>query len=304
MTSDEIKKLRLDKFQVELEIKKVELLEKKKEAEKSGRIRKKITIEQATILVAIIGFIGSFLGNFLQGYYAQKQKSEEFQSNLITKAVETGNSKQSKENLKFLLDAGLIKDPENKIKDILIDSTYKINFVSSLNLIDSLQETDLESVVNQICNTIGVKPNFVLVPKNISAISVYATISDGKRMLVYNPEFVQNIRTTTKTNWSVVMVLAHECSHHLLGHILTNDVTPGLGNMLNNNVTAEQSRQYELEADQSAGFILAKMGATLEETESVLKSLKLSEDSLGRYPAKSSRLIAAERGWNSANINK
>jgi hypothetical protein len=50
----------------------------------------------------------------------------------------------------------------------------------------------------------------------------------------------------------------------------------------------------------SAGFVLAKLGANLDESQSVLKSLKLSEDSTGLYPSGIQRLEADRIGWESA----
>ncbi len=81
-------------------------------------------MERATIFVAIIGFIGSFLGSTIQGFFSLRQKQQEFESALITKAVEAGDSSISKRNLKFLLDAGLITDRNGKIGTIIKDSTY------------------------------------------------------------------------------------------------------------------------------------------------------------------------------------
>lgn len=86
----------------------------------------KLTFERTTILVAVLGLLGNFIGNIIQGANAQKLKQQEFEANLITKAIETGNSDSSKKNLKFLLDAGLIKDSEGNIGKIVSDTTYRI----------------------------------------------------------------------------------------------------------------------------------------------------------------------------------
>lgn len=285
MASDEIEKLRTERYQLELDIRREELRQKQEESRQPAKPKNKLTVEQATILVAVIGFIGSFLGNFLQGYYAQVQKKDEFQSNLITKAVETGNSDQSKRNLKFLLDVGLINDPGNKIKNIVADSTYEIKFLSAINLTDSVKKSDLEYIVSEICNAIGVRQNFVLVPEENIGI-VAAKNIDGKRIIAYDPKAVQGARTAAGTNWSVVTMFAHECAHHLMGHILEKDLA------------LEQNRQYELDADNAAGFVVAKMGASLSETQSAYQKLPLSEDSTGPYPAKSLRIRAVSNGWN------
>lgn len=88
----------------------------------------KLSIEMSTIIVAVIAFLGTFLGTILQGYFSQMEQKEEFESTLVIKAVETGNTQLSKNNLKFLVDAGLITE-KNKvlaIKKIIKDSTYII----------------------------------------------------------------------------------------------------------------------------------------------------------------------------------
>lgn len=94
----------------------------------------------ATIIVAIIAFIGSSLGSFTQGFFAQRQQQNEFESTLIINAIETGNSTISKNNLRFLLDAGLISKNETrqKLSKILIDTSYYISRRKSLNNDDNV----------------------------------------------------------------------------------------------------------------------------------------------------------------------
>lgn len=84
---------------------------------------------EPTILVAVIAFIGTFLGYIFDSYNKREQQQREFESALIINAVETGNSDLSKNNLKFLIDANLISDKAQKIKlnEIITDSTYKIS---------------------------------------------------------------------------------------------------------------------------------------------------------------------------------
>jgi hypothetical protein len=118
-----------DLAKAELELKQIELLIKRKEFERPAK-KWKLTIELATIFVAIIAFIGSFLGTFYQGLFSREQQRKQFESTLIINAVETGNSDSSKKNLKFLLDVGLISDKAWKINldRIILDTTYKINY--------------------------------------------------------------------------------------------------------------------------------------------------------------------------------
>jgi hypothetical protein len=124
---ENINTINLEIAKAELELKQIQVLSKKKALENPTK-RRKLTIEQATIFVAIIAFIGSFLGTFLQGCFSQKQQRREFESTLIINAIETGYSDASKKNLKFLLDAGIISEKEKEIKlsAIISDTTYRI----------------------------------------------------------------------------------------------------------------------------------------------------------------------------------
>lgn len=119
-------------LKAELELKRLEIFAKEREHNKPTR-RWKLTIETATIIVAVIAFTGTFLATFLQGFFAKKQQRKEFESTLIIKAVETGSSETSKKNIKFLLDVGLISEKEWKInlRRILSDTSYRITYGSS-----------------------------------------------------------------------------------------------------------------------------------------------------------------------------
>jgi hypothetical protein len=91
---ENINTINLEIAKAELELKQIEVLSKKKALENPTK-RRKLTIEQATIFVAIIAFIGSFLGTFLQGCFSQKQQRRGFESTLIINAIETGYSDAS-----------------------------------------------------------------------------------------------------------------------------------------------------------------------------------------------------------------
>lgn len=118
--------LKVEIAKVDLEIKKAELLSKQREINEPRPARRKMTLELATIIVALLGFVGSFVGTTLQGFFSEKQKRQEFEAALITRAVEAGDSSVSRRNLKFLLDAGLISDKTGKIQQIVIDTSYTL----------------------------------------------------------------------------------------------------------------------------------------------------------------------------------
>jgi len=56
----------------------------------------------------------------------------------------------------------------------------------------------------------------------------------------------------------------------------------------------------ELEADETAGFILYKLGATLEESQRAMKSESVSVEGSYTHPPRAQRLEAIRKGWEKA----
>ena len=97
-----------------------------------------------------------------------------------------------------------------------------------------------------------------------------------------------------------MFILAHEVGHHINGHsldmLLYKSVEPK---------TLKQRRQQELEADEFAGFILAKLGGSLSEANQVISSISTNEDdSYDTHPSRSKRLNAVKVGYDKALGNK
>lgn len=74
--------------------------------------------------------------------------------------------------------------------------------------------------------------------------------------------------------------MAHEIGHHLSGHTLD-----GLGSR----------PKKELEADRFSGFILQKMGATLDQATATVNTF--SEEGSRTHPGRSARVAAVTNGW-------
>lgn len=144
----------------------------------------------------------------------------------------------------------------------------------------------MQEMLQQIINVIGVNENFEL--KEANVLNIEATIADKKKYILYNPAFITTVNTVTKNKWSVVWLLAHEIGHHVNGH------TSGPGG---NNLT------LELEADEFAGFILHKLGATLRESQNIMYFIAKPEASK-THPGRSSRLLAVEKGWQKAGTSQ
>lgn len=161
------------------------------------------------------------------------------------------------------------------------------------NILNTIQNTDddISQIVNLITDQCGVFPNFVL--QRVEGFGNCAAITDknGIRYILYDRDFLQYQSKISKTNyWAVVFIIAHEIGHHLNGHnrVMLNDL---------------DKRNTELQADQFAGFIMKKLGATKDE---IIKILDLTSFDLFSYtdthPAKIDRINSANLGFDKAEF--
>ena len=164
----------------------------------------------------------------------------------------------------------------------------------SYNKIDFTREThnDSSSVIvipgvhemlQEIISIAGLQDKFEL--KEADVLNIEASVSHRKRFILYNPSFIARINSLTKNKWAAMALLAHEVGHHLNGHTISKrGSTPAL----------------ELQADEFAGFIMRKLGATLEQSQHVMNLIAKTEES-STHPSKNSRKLAIEKGWNKAS---
>ncbi len=145
------------------------------------------------------------------------------------------------------------------------------------------EKSDASSIVSEILGAAGIAPNFIVRPMKID--NAAATIlPGGQQMIYYNPGFFQRIKNATETNWAVYSVMAHEIGHHVNGHVLK----------------AGGSRPHsELEADYYSGFILYKLGASLEQAKKCMNLIGSSSGS-SSHPPKAERLVSITKGWKEA----
>jgi len=105
----------------------------------------------------------------------------------------------------------------------------------------------------------------------------------------------------SRTNhWSSLAILAHEVGHHINGHAL--DITMYLGGVVEAK-SLENQRKQELEADEFAGFVLARLGADLNSALAFTEVLKEKDDTYDTYPSKSKGVNAVRKGFNKAGGN-
>jgi hypothetical protein len=144
-------------------------------------------------------------------------------------------------------------------------------------------DDEAREIINDIIAIVGLKANFEV--QAMAKIQNAAAVTyNGKRFIVYNPQFITNLNIAAGNKWAAVSVLAHEIGHHLNGHTLTGSGSkPAL----------------EIEADEFSGFVLQKMGASLSQAQAAMKIAGNYKESL-THPALQDRLAAIQDGWRRA----
>jgi hypothetical protein len=116
--------------------------------------------------------------------------------------------------------------------------------------------------------------------------AAHAVFVRGREAVVYNPGFLDEINDRAGTPWAAVSVIAHELGHHYYGH--SHEKIDGL--------PPDVLHERELEADYFSGFVLARMGASLEDAEAAQEALFADADS-PTHPDSYRRLVAISAGW-------
>lgn len=140
--------------------------------------------------------------------------------------------------------------------------------------------------INEIQNILsysGIPMNFEVYSANIE--NAVATIINNKRYIIFDPRLLGFADRNSNSYWSSMSILAHEIGHHLAGHTMKNDI---------------DSHKRELEADKFSGFILYKMGATIEQATYTISMLGTEQDT-DSHPSKYKRIEAITNGWTEAS---
>ena len=162
-------------------------------------------------------------------------------------------------------------------------------------------EKEADDALNDILAVIGAAKNFYLVPC-YKINNALALTYKGERFILYDKDFINKINKATN-DWSGKFILAHEVGHHINGH--TRDF---LIASLVEGQTNEKQREEELEADEFAGFIVAKLGASYSQASEIMDVISSEkDDKYSTHPNKYKRLEAIKRGFDKAikkNRNK
>ena len=176
------------------------------------------------------------------------------------------------------------------------DESARLCFIAQEYSKSFLNDAEAEKSLERILSVIGLNKNFIL--KSCDDINNALAITyKSERYILYDKEFMQLIKNNTN-KWSNLFILAHEVGHHVNGH--TRDFA--LIDSEFNEESLFDKRQDELEADQFAGFILAKLGASLDETTKAIELISSnSDDTFSTHPNKAKRLNAIRLGYFKAN---
>ena len=140
----------------------------------------------------------------------------------------------------------------------------------------------MHELLNEIVQVTGIKNQFILTEANV--MNIEASISHRKKYIRYNPVFINWINKRTRDKWAAAALLAHEIGHHINKHTSKK--------------TGSKPR-LELQADEFAGFVLHKLGATLEQSQEVMYYIS-NETGSSTHPGREARLAAIQKGWDKA----
>lgn len=112
------------------------------------------------------------------------------------------------------------------------------------------------------------------------ARNAFAGMNGGRRILVADPEFLEEIHEKTHTKWGPVQVIAHEIGHHIAGQ-------------------SGYALEDELKADYWSGQALSRLGASRERATAAIRVFGTDFDTQ-THPNKYTRAQTIERGWDDA----
>ncbi len=162
-----------------------------------------------------------------------------------------------------------------------------------------LSSEDVNNLVTQMLDKYHIKNRYII--KACPQVdNCQAVLYKGKPYILYNPEFLNKVKRLNFSgaslpgaddkDWETLTILAHELGHHINNHLL-------------NPLPDAKQRDMELEADETAGFIIYLMGGTLNQAQLAYYSPNVSEAGDYEHPPRKQRLEAIANGWNDAAKN-
>lgn len=146
---------------------------------------------------------------------------------------------------------------------------------------------EARAVVDRIVSSVGLPAPFIICETTDPNANAFAIVDGGKRYIAYSKDFMSQLKVSTgAAYWSLLSIMAHEVGHHFSFHTYDNT----------------EAHKGELEADLFSGFIVAKLGAKLDDAQAAMKKVATPQDT-PTHPGLARRLAAIEAGWNRGTSN-
>jgi hypothetical protein len=151
---------------------------------------------------------------------------------------------------------------------------------------DSTAEDSIPKIINKLIAQTGTK---IIIRYGSVNLNIYAAaiMKDNERYIAYNPKKINELKSSTHSMWSIYFVMAHEIAHHIDQHFLD-----GKGS----------SPIQELAADETAGFLIYKLGGNLQDAQLAIQYIGDADLFSKTHPTKPERLYEIEKGWNNAKF--
>ena len=145
---------------------------------------------------------------------------------------------------------------------------------------------EARDILKNMLDTIQWKENFSIREQN-GIQNAYATIINRVRWIIYDNTFLEEVDTYTATKWASISILAHEMGHHYYNHVVSS---------------SGSTPPKEIEADNFSGYVMAKLGATLDQSIAAIQAIA-SDRASSSHPAKKDRVASITKGWNAAKTS-
>lgn len=284
------------KLALEIALKELELAERSNAlTRRTGFLsRMNVTAVEATMLVALVGFIGSMAAAYLQQGNQIAINKQESRAQLVLEAMKGQNPSENLNKLRLLLEAGLLTDDDNRISNLIASGKYGlVAAASSAKLIDALASGSVPDILARIIEITGLAPDITLVQLDDLGAVAYAWKNGDKAELVFGRRQVAELTAGNLNNWTSVGILAHEVGHIVLRHFdrprcLRADSLSDESNCLS-------IPELELAADRFAGFVLRRLGADIHQAAGIMSFAPEVGDA--SHPGRDDRQKAVRAGW-------
>jgi len=155
------------------------------------------------------------------------------------------------------------------------------NFVEFITRKASANDkSGIPQVVKKIREVLGVDASFdIFIAKNEN--NAMAGVANGRKILVVDVDFLENLNKLSKTQWAAIQVIAHEVGHHVAGF-------------------SNNSHRNELDADYWSGLVLQRLGASKEAATKAILAVGTDVDT-NSHPNKYKRSQMIATGWSDAS---